>query len=624
MIQIPLFQPPSEWTPPEKFPDLSEAKEIAIDLETCDPNIKELGPGWARGEGYVLGVAIAVEGWKGYFPLRHENGGGNFDENILKRQVQKIMALPCDKVFHNAAYDVGWLRWWGVEVKGKIIDTLIAAPLIDENRFQYTLNVLGRDYLQETKSEAGLYEAAREWGVDAKSEMYKLPAMHVGPYAEQDADLTLKLWQVFKPELIKQKLSSIFDLETRLFPCLLDMTWKGVRVDLEKAKKIEKNFVKKEKSILQEIKKDTGINVEVWSAVSVAKAFDKFNISYERTGITKQPKFDKNFLVTHKHPLAQKIVHARETNKARATFIDTIFRHQHNGRIHANINQMRSESGLGGTATGRFSYNNPNLQQIPARNKDIGPLIRSIFIPDEGCRWGSFDYSQQEPRVLVHFAALTGGGLKGADEVIESYKTEDPDFHQAVADMAGIDRSTAKTINLGMMYGMGKGKLSSELGLDRDETEDLFAKFHANVPFVKQLMEQATRKADNVGFLRTLLGRKCRFDLWEPRAFGIHKALPLWEAEKEYGRDLKRAWTYKALNRLIQGSSADMTKKAMVDLYDEGIVSHIQVHDELNCSIENPEQATRIKEVMENTVELKVPLKVDAEIGPSWGEIKKK
>ena len=175
-----------------------------------------------------------------------------------------------------------------------------------------------------------------------------------------------------------------------------------------------------------------------------------------------------------------------------------------------------------------------------------------------------------------------------------------------------------------MMYGIGKGKLASELGLDRDETEDLFARFHANVPFVKQLMEQATRKAENVGFLRTLLGRKCRFDKWEPRAFGIHKPLPLWEAEKEYGQNLKRAWTYKALNRLIQGSSADMTKKAMVDLYEEGIISHIQVHDELNCSIESKEQASRIKEVMENTVELKVPLKVDMEIGPSWGEINKK
>ena len=621
MTQIPLFQPPSEWTPPEQFPDLSDAKEIAVDLETYDPNIKETGPGWAVGNGYVVGVAIAVDGWRGYFPIKHE-GGGNFDERILKKQVQRIMDLPCDKIFHNASYDVGWLRWWGVEVKGKIIDTMIAAPLIDENRLRYSLNELGKDYLKETKSEGLLYEAAREWGVNAKSEMYKLPAMYVGPYAEQDADLTLRLWNHFKVELIKQELSSIFDLETRLFPCLLDMKTKGVRVDLTKAEKIKKDLQKKEDFLLFQIKKDTGVDVDIWAAVSVAKAFDQQGIRYERTPKSDQPKFDKNFLSTHKHPLAKMVVQAREFNKARTTFIDTILTHQHHGRIHADINQMRSDTG--GTVTGRFSYSNPNLQQIPARNKDIGPLIRSIFVPDEGCRWGSFDYSQQEPRVLVHFAALTGGGLKGADEVIESYKTEDPDFHQAVADMAGIDRRTAKTINLGMMYGMGKGKLASELGLGKEDTEDLFAKFHANVPFVKQLMEQATRKAENVGFLRTLLGRKCRFDLWEPRAFGIHKALPLWQAEKEYGRDLQRAWTYKALNRLIQGSSADMTKKAMVDLYEEGIIAHIQVHDELNCSIDSDGEKNKIKEVMENTVELKVPLKVDAEIGPSWGEIKKK
>ena len=621
MTQIPLFQTPSEWTPPETVPNLSDAKEIAVDLETYDPDIKTKGPGWAIDNGYIAGIAIAVEGWKGYFPIRHE-GGGNFDEGILKRQIKKIMELPCDKIFHNAAYDVGWLRWWGVEVKGKIIDTLIAAPLIDENRFRYSLNELGKDYLKETKSEALLYEAAKEWGVDAKAQMYKLPAMYVGPYAEQDADLTLRLWQYFKVEIIKQELSSIFELETRLFPCLLDMKTKGVRVDLEKADKIKKDLQKKEDFLLFQIKKDTGVDVDIWAAVSVAKAFDKLDIRYERTAKSDQPKFDKNFLSTHKHPLAKMVVQAREFNKARTTFIDTILTHQHHGRIHADINQMRSDTG--GTVTGRFSYSNPNLQQIPARNKDIGPLIRSIFVPDEGCKWGSFDYSQQEPRVLVHFAALTGGGLKGADEVIESYKTQDPDFHQAVADMAGIDRRTAKTINLGMMYGMGKGKLASELGLGKEDTEDLFAKFHANVPFVKQLMEQATRKADNTGFLRTLLGRKCRFDLWEPRVFGIHKALPLWEAEKEYGRDLKRAWTYKALNRLIQGSSADMTKKAMVDLYEEGIIAHIQVHDELNCSIDSDGEKNKIKEIMENTVELKVPLKVDAEIGPSWGEIKKK
>ena len=620
MTQIPMFQQPSEWIPPEDIPDLSEANEIAIDLETSDPDLKTIGPGWATGNGFVAGVAIAVDGWKGYFPLRHE-GNGNVDENIFKRKLKKVLDLPCDKIFHNASYDVGWLRQMGLEVKGRIIDTMIAAPLIDENRFKYDLNTVGKDYLNDTKSQALLYETAKEWGVDPKAEMWKLPPMFVGDYAEQDADLTLRLWHYFKVEITKQELTSIFDLETKLLPCLIDMKWKGVRVNLEKAEKIKKDLQKKEKKILQQIKKDTGEDVQIFAGASIQKVFDKLNIPYERTP-TGKPKFDKNFLLTHKNPVAKMIVSAREITKARTTFIDTILRHSHKGRIHANIHQMKSDEG--GTVTGRFSYSNPNLQQVPARNKEIGPLIRSVFLPDEGCTWGSFDYSQQEPRVLVHYAALTGGGLRGADEVIESYKTKDPDFHQAVADMAGIDRRTAKTINLGMMYGMGKGKLSSQLGLDKQETEDLFVKFHANVPFVKQLMEQATRKAENVGFLRTLLGRKCRFDKWEPRAFGIHKSLPLIDAQREYGHDLKRAWTYKALNRLIQGSSADMTKKAMVDLYEEGIISHIQVHDELNCSIESPEQASRIKEVMENTVELKVPLKVDMEIGPSWGEIKEK
>ena len=623
MIQGNLFPVGSEWVPPEKIPDLSDAKEIAIDLETYDPDLKDLGPGWITGNGYILGVAIAVDGWKGYFPLRHP-GGGNFDEKFFKRSLKKILDLPCDKIFHNASYDVGWLRWWGLEVKGRIIDTMIAAPLVNENSYRYDLTSVGSEYLKEKKSEALLYEAAAQMGIaknKVKSSLYLLPAMYVGDYAEQDADLTLRLWDHLKIELIKQELSSIFDLETRLVPCLMDMTQRGVCVDLEKADKIKKDLVKKEKEILRQIKKDTGIDVEVWAAISVAKAFDKLNIKYDRTAINKQPKFDKNFLVTHKHPLAKMIVSAREINKARTTFIDTILRHSFNSRIHANINQMRNDDG-GGTVTGRFSYSNPNLQQVPSRNKELGPLIRSIFVPDEGGQWGSFDYSQQEPRVLVHYAALTGGGLRGADEVIESYKTEDPDFHQAVADMAGIDRRTAKTINLGMMYGMGKGKLASSLGLDEKEPADLFAKYHNNVPFVKQLMDQTKRRAEHVGFLRTLHGRKCRFDLCLPRVFGIYKALSRWEAEKEYGQYLKRAWTYKALNRLIQGSSADMTKKAMVDLYEEGILSHIQVHDELNCSIEDEKQIKKIKEIMEQTVELKVPLKVDVKQGPSWGEIK--
>ena len=212
-----VFQVGSEWVPPEKIPDLSDAKEIAIDLETYDPHLMDLGPGWIKGDGHILGVAIAVDGWKGYFPIRHPGGGG-FDEKIFKRQLKKILDLPCDKIFHNASYDVGWLRWWGLEVKGRIIDTLIAAPLVNENSYRYDLTSIGMEYLKEKKSEALLYEAAAQMGIaknKVKGSLYLLPAMYVGDYAEQDADLTLRLWQHLKVELIKQELSSIFDLETR-------------------------------------------------------------------------------------------------------------------------------------------------------------------------------------------------------------------------------------------------------------------------------------------------------------------------------------------------------------------------------------------------------------------------
>ena len=622
-----------EWLPPERIPDLSDAKEIAIDLETHDPGIKTKGPGWARNEGKVIGVAVAVEGWKGYFPVAHE-GGGNFDENFFKKSLKKILDLPCDKVFHNSSYDVGWLRQWGLETKGRIIDTMIAAPLIDENRTSqgknYSLNDLAKEYLGERKKEDELYSKALEHGVDPKGEMHLLPAMVVGPYAEKDAELTLKLWNVFKPEIIKQELHNIFNLETDLLPLLIDIKWKGVRVDLEKADQIKKDLAKKEKSILQQIKKDTGVNVEIWAASSVAKAFDSVGLSYSRTEKTNAPSFHKQFLVNHPHDLPKMIVNAREINKARTTFIDSILRHEHKGRIHADINQLKTETG--GTVSGRLSMQHPNLQQIPARHPELGPLIRSIFIPDENCTWGSFDYSQQEPRILLHFAAGVNGGkgLRGTQELVDRYHQEDPDFHQAVADIAGIDRKTAKTINLGLSYGMGKLKLGNELGLNKEETDVLFKKYHAQVPFLKKLTEEAMHWANSSGYLRTLEGRRCRFDLWQPATFDLQKPLPYKEAHQEYvltqRKGLKRAFTYKALNRLIQGSAADQTKKAMLALKDAGIIPQIQVHDELNLSIplDKKEEVIKIvKDLMENCMELRIPSKVEPKLGDSWGYLTK-
>ena len=218
----------------------------------------------------------------------------------------------------------------------------------------------------------------------------------------------------------------------------------------------------------------------------------------------------------------------------------------------------------------------------------------------------------------MHYAALQN--LYGVSDVLDSYKDSNVDFHQIVAEMAEIPRSQAKTINLGLFYGMGKNKLQAELGINKEKSDMLFRQYHSRVPFVKQLMDSVMKRAQNRGQIRTLLGRLCRFHLWEPNQFGIHKALPHEAALQEHGPGIKRAYTYKALNRLIQGSAADMTKKAMINLHKEGITPHIQVHDELDISVNN--NADKIKEIMESAVQLEVPNKVDYESGPNWGTIK--
>ncbi|MDA9812322.1 DNA polymerase [bacterium] len=603
---------------PDGLKDLIGYKEIAIDLETNDPGLITSGSGSVVGRGHIAGIAVAVEGWSGYYPIQHENGG-NIDKKLVFGWLQEILNQENTTfIFHNAMYDVCWLRAAGLIIKGKIVDTMIAASLVNENRFKFDLNSLAKEYVGIGKDENVLRIAAKDFGVDPKAEMWRMPAMYVGEYAERDAEVTLKLWQRLSIELHNEELMDIFNLETKLFPCLVDMRFKGVRVDLEHAAKLKKNLIIREDKILKNIKDLVGFDIEINAARSIAKGFDKLKLPYDRTEKSNEPSFTKNFLQNHPHPLPKAIADAREINKARTTFIDSITKHSSKGRIHADINQIRSDQG--GTVTGRFSMSNPNLQQIPARHPELGPMIRSIFIPEEKCKWGTFDYSQQEPRILVHYAKLQN--LEGVDEIVDAYNQGDADFHQVVADMAGIERKQAKTINLGLMYGMGKNKLMSELGLQKEAAEKLIKQYHAKAPFVKQLMDNVTRKAENRGKIRTLGGRACHFNFWTPTQFGVFTPLPLEQARKEYDEPLKRAFTYKALNKLIQGSAADMTKKSMVALYENGIIPHIQIHDEVDISIESPEQAEKIIEIMESAVTLKVPNKVDYESGKNWGEIK--
>ena len=622
MIQKPLFTPQSEWFLPDDFPDLSKYDEIAIDLETKDPDLKTKGSSSMRGEGDVVGIAVAVKNWAGYYPIAHESGP-NLERAKVLGWFADVLKTKADKIFHNAIYDLCWIHRLGLTVYGTIVDTMIMASLVNENRFRYDLNSVSYDYTGMGKNETALNEAAKEWGIDPKAEMYKLPAMYVGEYAEKDAEITLALWQELKKEINFQDLQSIVELEQEVLPCILDMKIKGVRVSEKQVDQLEYQLKKSYDHYIKTIHDETGIYPEVWAAKSIESICLRLGIDdFDRTEKTKKPSFTKNYLKNHRghknSNILRALASARELDKLRNTFLESIKNYVYKGRIHADIHQLRGD--FGGTITGRLSYSNPNLQQLPNYTK-LGMGIRSIFMPEEGHRWGCFDYSQQEPRLVVHYALATLGST-GVASIADAYDKGEADFHKMVAGIADIPRSQAKTINLGLFYGMGKAKLQAQLGVTEEKAKDLLNTYHARVPFVKQLIYQTMDRAQQRGWIRTILGRKCRFDMWEPATFGMHKPQTFEEASLEHGsRNIKRAFTYKALNKLIQGSAADMTKKAMVELRKEGLLPMIQLHDELNISFKTKEESDKIKEIMENCVPLKVPNKVDFEQGNCWGDI---
>ena len=638
---------------------------VAIDIETYDPNLKTKGLGAIRKDGFICGIAVATDNETAYFPLRHS------DTDIAFNRIDKIWQVLNDKifqnenitkVFHNAMYDVCWIRAvTGMMIKGRIVDTMIAASVIDENRFKYSLDALSKDYLNEQKYKYDLQQKTLEWSggtvKDPMTNMHKLPASIVKEYAKQDVNLTLKLWKIFNKKIDEvlytkddgeqKTCRKIFELETKLFLCLVDMKFKGVRIDVPKAILFGRHLKKRRDQIVNAIESKTSIRVDIWAAASIKKLLDHLCIKdYKVTPKSKMPQLPKDYLKTHNNKCLRMIAKAREYDKAVNTFIDGLLGYVHNGRIHADINQIRSDTG--GTVTGRFSMSNPNLQQIPAKGY-IGSKMRELFIPEEGCKWGSFDYSQQEPRIVVHYAIKLS--LGGTESLKEEFDRDDADFHQIVADMANISRKQAKTINLGLFYGMGKIKLQRELGLDQKQAKELFNEYHGRVPFVRQLSQDLIQFAKENRLLFTLYDRFCRFDKWETTnkewnsetnrfnevpLYTEQQAREAFKAEmldkfKEdkidpnymdyFERYYTPAFTYKALNRLIQGSAADMTKKAMVDLHEKGMIPHIQIHDELCFSITDHEPEL-IKNTMEQTIPLEVKNKVDYEYGSNWGSIK--
>jgi len=663
--------------------DLKGIDTVAVDLETYDPNLKTKGSGAVRKDGFVCGIAIATKNQTLYFPIAHnmtDNLNTKETWNYLNEKVFKNKGLR--KVFHNAMYDVCWIRSATGEMpRGALLDTMIATSVIDETRMRYSLDSISKDYLNETKYKYDLATKVLDWSngtiKDPMTNMHKLPYHLVKDYAEQDVNLTLKLWELFDTKhldevlytkyneegnLVEEKTCrKIFELETKLFPCLVDMKFKGVKIDVEKAKIFGKWLDKRRVNLIKLIKDRTSVDVQIWAASSIKKLLDNQEITdYKKTPKSGLPQLPKDYLKTHKNRFLRMIVIARECDKVKNTFVEGLLGFVHNGRIHADINQIRSDQG--GTVTGRFSMSNPNLQQIPAKGY-YGKRMRELFIPDEGCTWGSFDYSQQEPRLVVHYALKTYidsneteiplNLIESLKTIEEAYKEKDVDFHQTVADMANIPRITAKTINLGLFYGMGKMKLQKELELDREAATKLFNTYHAKAPFVRRLSQDLIQFAEEHKLLFTLEDRFCRFNKWETRdrewnnTTNRYDPVPILTKEgakkefkaavvdtykdgkipkdymKNFDKHYKPAFTYKALNRLIQGSAADMTKKAMVNLYEKGILPQIQIHDELCISIKNDKEALVVKKIMETSIPLKITNKVTYKRGENWGTIKK-
>jgi len=646
-LQQPLFAPASSWTPPQASDlpsDWNVSRRIGLDTETCDPTLKTLGPAVRRG-GFIAGISFAMSAERGhYLPLRHLGGDNVLDPRLalgyVKFQARKFTG---EVVGANLQYDLDYLAQAGIEFPlATFRDVQVAEPLLDELQFSYGLdNILSRHGLPG-KNEEALRRAALEYGLDPKADLWKLPARYVGPYAEADATLPLRLLEKQEVELRVQGLWGVWDLESAVLPALVRMRRRGVAVDFDRLDRVERFSVAEERKAWAEIQRHTGISIAVGDGMKaevIARALEQQGIRVPKTGKTGKPSITRDWLSTLDTPVAGLIRRGRQMSQLRSTFVSSIREHAVNGRIHCTFNQLRKttddDSGdEQGARYGRLSSVDPNLQQQPARDPEIGPMWRGIYIPEPGTEWCSLDYSQQEPRVAVHFAVLSGAerigpaGYKSALEAAERYKDRSTDAHAMFTQMVYGDdvvnakdfkhkRGQCKNIFLGICYGMGGPKLCRQVGLPTkiiehwktgrrmevagDEGQALLDRVNERVPYVKKTAEAVEAAARERGFVRTASGRKCRF----PRDEAGN-----WD------------WTFKAFNRVIQGTSADQAKMALVELDREGAPLQLAVHDEFDCSVETREEGHRYAKIMEECLPLRVVSKVDTEFGPSWGEIK--
>lgn len=628
------------WEPHKgRLPSLANADVIAIDTETKDDGIQDRGsPGGVTNSGFLLGVSVAVDGWSAYIPIAHPDNKSpqkalHRIQNWLNRELSRT-GQP--KIGANILYDLEWLRASGCSFSGPFYDVQYAEALLDETRGRYNLDSLSKQYLPKDLHKLGTNQKqlaedylGEQLKNDVRAHLWRLPSKLVGAYAEQDAITTLAVWKKQEPLLRSEDLWSVFELESSLIPLLLDMRFRGVRVDMKQAKKVEAELREQMETANQRLAKLAGNSINVNSTKQLKKLFDKTGTEYPTTE-KGNASFKKGWLQEQSdrgNTLASSILDVRRCGTLLSLCIEgAVYGHTQNGRIHCQFHPLRSDNY--GTVSGRFSSSNPNLQQVPAVNEESGSLIRRLFLPEVGGRWWKIDYSQIEYRMIVHYAVKTN--LEKANAAATRYKEEkDTDFHAWVAEMTGRPRRIAKGINFGLAYGMGLGKLCETLGLDYAAGKSLMNTYHLAVPFVRKLSWNCSRSAAKRGYIRTILGRKRRFNMWEPMD-SRDVFLPREEALEKYGDRIKRAGTHKAMNALIQGSAADLLKQAMINCYDSGVFSELgppclTVHDELDGTLPKGKPAKEalleLRRIMESAISLEVPLNAELSVGKNWWDV---
>ncbi|MDB5177557.1 MAG: hypothetical protein JWN75_1225 [Candidatus Saccharibacteria bacterium] len=673
MIQQPFdfMVPKTGW----KLPDLNALPDdwnafsrIAIDTETNDEHLSELGCGARRGA-YIAGVSLSFDSRsKFYLPIRHGNGTNLDAQNVVGYLREKAQRYTKTIVGANLGYDIDMLaseRLGAIEFPKvhRFRDVLVADPLLNELENSYSLESVAQRRIGSGKNQEALMLALRTFApkgtapTKLKKYIHLLPPECVGPYGEDDAAVPLAVLAAQERMLEDEGLWDVWELESRLLPALIRMRRRGVLIDQDKLAKIEKWSVAEERKVWEEIHRLSGVRLNVGQSMegrAVALVLDAVGVRYGMKGKNRnQPSIDKELLEEMDHPVGALIRRARKMGQLRTTFVASIVSHMTHGRIHGTLNQGRrqkDENGgtggdeeMAGAAYGRLSGANPNMQQQPARDEEIGPMWRSIYLPEPGKIWATNDYSQQEPKWLIHASCIMpvghpkarGGKLGLSPETHEAAMTaaaryrENPnldcydDFTRSIP--FGIDysdkkefkkaRSKTKEIYLGRCYGMGDPKMARKMGLPTvigenwrgeavemagEEAKKLIDAFDAGVPYAREMAQALQFLAEQRGYIRTSSGRKCRF----PEVDG------------------RFDWCHKSLNRLIQGSSGDETKTAVVQLDEAGYYIQLQVHDEIDGSYDNVEQAEEAAHIMRNAIPKVLPMKVDVETGRSWGEAK--